>query len=806
MEIDADALAGLERLGTPVWVVDVPRAAVIWRSARAEGLVLSAADRAGAPAEGSAAGADLLAGLFATRFGAAPDGRPGAAPLTARLSDAAGGERCFRFRALPWRELLGHARVAVEGLAEARPAPVPGIDALLAQSAGVLRASAEGAPLETLLERIVAMVESALPESFGSVLLLSPDGRHVAVSVGPTLPPAYHAAIRDLEIGPATGSCGTAMHEGRRIIVEDIATHPYWEGYRDIVLPLGLRACWSEPIRLPEGRVVGSFAIYGHRPRAPDATQLRVIEAAGNLASIALEADRSRRAARAATDRLRESEARLRSLLEASPSIISLKDTDGRFRSVNGAFCRTYGTTPEAVLGRTAEEVFGPETARRFAADERGLGPARPAVSHRIEDPAVPGLTLETTKFLVRDAEGRVEGIGAVALDVTGQRRREREIVLLSERLALAVEASGAGVYDCDLATGRLVCDARMTEIFGRPPGVAGQPCDPEPWLARVVEADRPGVRRALAGTEGDPARHFTFRVLRPEGAVRHVRASQRLVREGGRPARLVGVTMDVTADVLMAETLAERSREAEAASAAKSQFLASVSHELRTPLNGVLGCAQLLACSALEPAQRAQVEVIETSGQALLDLIEDLLDIGRIESGAARLEPVPLALADLAETTIAMLRPMAESRGLALRLEIEPDLADRRMGDARRLRQILLNLLGNAVKFTEEGEVRLSLAHRAGEVVRFSVSDTGPGVPPELRAWVFERFTRIETGGRAPQPGTGLGLAIVRDLVALMGGEIALGRSEGGGARFDLDLPMPRAGAEAPRVARTGG
>jgi len=189
---------------------------------------------------------------------------------------------------------------------------------------------------------------------------------------------------------------------------------------------------------------------------------------------------------------------------------------------------------------------------------------------------------------------------------------------------------------------------------------------------------------------------------------------------------------------------------------------------------------------------------VIETSGQALLELIEDLIDIGRIESGSVALSPAPLDIARLVETTLAMIRDMAEAQGLRLVHRLGPGVEGWYLGDARRIRQVLLNLLSNAVKFTATGHVALHVARRAEGGLRFSVSDTGPGIPAAKRDFVFEPFARIEAPGQARQSGTGLGLAIARELVELMGGHIALGDTPDGGAQFDIDLPLEPAGEHA--------
>ena len=799
MDIRASGLAGVELLGTPVWLVDVARARLVWCNAAAGRLRLAtdAAVLDAPPGDG-------LAAMFAAHLVPAGHGaqaREGASPgLALTLSDEGGETGSYLCRALVPPADLEPGLVAVEGVPQVVDGSA-GLDAWLSASAAILAAAARGEPVVPLLGRIIAMIEAAMPGACASVVLLDTAGRRIAQCIAPSLPESYNAALIGLEIGPGSGSCGVAMHERRRVVAADIASDAFWEGYHGLAREAGLAACWSEPILSAGARAVGSFAIYRRWPGGPDRTALRVMESAGHLASIALEAESRRAEAEAARERLAASEARLRSLIDASPSVIFLKDGAGRYRMVNRAFCETYGAAPDEVIGRTAIELLGRDAALDCDADDRSLSPDRPVIARRRENPLVPGLVQDITKFLVRRADGGVDGIGAIATDVSDLHAAEAAQAVLSERLALAVEAAGIGVIDYDIATGALLCNPRMAEIYGVTHEQAARMTRPEDWMALVHPADSEHVHARFAdAVEGHIALHAAFRIKRPEGTVRHIRSAARVIREGGRPARVVGVNLDVTADVVMAEALAERSREAEAANRAKSRFLASVSHELRTPLNGVLGCAQLLGQGDLSAVQRRHLDVIESSGQALLELIEDLLDIGRIESGTVALEPAPFDLADLVASTLAMVRDMAEARGLALIERVDPALAAPRLGDVRRLRQILLNLLSNSVKFTATGHVVLAATARSDGGVGLSVSDTGPGIPPAERGRVFEPFARLESEGRQAAPGTGLGLAIVRELVHLMGGEIAVTTAPGGGAQFDVELPLSVAeGAAAP-------
>ncbi len=237
----------------------------------------------------------------------------------------------------------------------------------------------------------------------------------------------------------------------------------------------------------------------------------------------------------------------------------------------------------------------------------------------------------------------------------------------------------------------------------------------------------------------------------------------------------------------------------AQAASRAKTTFLANMSHELRTPLNGVLGFAQLMARRAgRDPEDRRYLSIILRSGEHLLGLINDVLSMARIEAGGPSLNPSAFSPAAVVSSVEQLLRPRADLKGLTLRTEIAVDLPGHVIGDAGKLRQILLNLLGNAIKFTERGEVKVSASWRDGRGV-FEVWDTGPGIAPEEMGGLFEPFVQTETG-RGAREGTGLGLALSQDLARLMGGTIRAESVLGQGSSFRLEVDLP---LSAPPIAR---
>lgn len=235
-------------------------------------------------------------------------------------------------------------------------------------------------------------------------------------------------------------------------------------------------------------------------------------------------------------------------------------------------------------------------------------------------------------------------------------------------------------------------------------------------------------------------------------------------------------------------------------ASEAKSRFLADLGHEIRTPLTGILGMGELLASSGLSPAQRRQALAIQRAGRHLLDLINDALDLARVEQGKLDLERSPFDARAVVREVAALLAPLAERKGLRFRFELDDDAPRGLLGDARRVRQVLLNLGNNALKFTERGEVGLSMHAREGGGVLLKVSDTGPGMGPAQQARLFQRFEQ----GEMPRPGvrqvgSGLGLAICRELVEAMGGRIRIDSAPGRGTTFEVLLPLPPVAIAAP-------
>ena len=391
-----------------------------------------------------------------------------------------------------------------------------------------------------------------------------------------------------------------------------------------------------------------------------------------------------------------------------------------------------------------------------------------------------------------------------------------RTLTKASERLRLATTAGGIGIWDWDVASGTLLWDAQLYRLYG----VAPERFDVSmaAWLACVTPDDRAATSAAIAAAlRGGPDYTIEFRIDLPDGGQRHIAAAgQTYFGADGRAARMLGVNQDVTAHRLaqqellrhrdhLEEAVAERTRawqsaaaDALAASRAKSLFLSNMSHELRTPMNAIIGFSTLMQrAPALSDGQRQDLAIISRSGEHLLSLINDLLDVAKIEAGRVSCEPLPYDLHALTRELVDMMGERAESKGLALRLEQSAQLPRYLCGDAGKLRQVLINLLGNAVKFTARGGVVLRLAGggtAAAPLLLVEVEDSGQGIAPAEQAAIFEPF--VQADGAALQEGTGLGLTITRQFVQMMGGTIELSSTPGLGSVFRLALPLVAARA----------
>ncbi len=400
--------------------------------------------------------------------------------------------------------------------------------------------------------------------------------------------------------------------------------------------------------------------------------------------------------------------------------------------------------------------------------------------------------------------------------ELAERKRLEQELRQSEERLKLATESGRLGVWDWNIRDNAMVWDERMLELYGISKDSFSKSVNA--WENSLHPDDRErAVEECRAALRGDKDFNTEFRLLRSDKAVTWIKANALVIRDTeGNALRMTGLNQDVTErkrteaelqtyrdhleDLVTVRTteLAQAKDAAEAANRAKSAFLANMSHELRTPLNAILGFSALLRRDAgIVGRDREHLDIINRSGEHLLGLINDILDMAKIEAGRVELQIAPLDLHALVRDLVGMMGQRALEKSLELRLEQSSRVVRYLRGDEIRLRQALVNLLGNAIKFTREGAVTLRLdagPDPSEPRLRIEVEDTGPGIAPEDQARVFEPF--VQAGQTSAQKGTGLGLAITRQFVELMGGRIGVSSRLGRGSRFWIELPVEPASA----------
>lgn len=489
-------------------------------------------------------------------------------------------------------------------------------------------------------------------------------------------------------------------------------------------------------------------------------------------------------------------------LIEFNPNPIFRKDTRGRFVAVNQAWEQLSGRKRQDVLGNTdADPLSAGVPVQDAAHDAQLLATESGYEAKEALIVNTDGRQYETivARKILKRADGTVDGIIGTITDVTLIKKLERELARQREQLDLVIRSSQQGIWDLEISEGGAsYYSARFREILGYPSGKFPERFD---WQENIHPEDYPQVRGRIVAHFKGFTRLFDIecRIKRSDGKYMWVSVRAIAQRDSeGRAVRFVGSITDVTDRKEAEVALTEANVRVTEAARAKEAFLATMSHEIRTPMNGVLGITSLLNETNLNEEQRDYIRLIRASGDTLLRLIDDVLDFSKIESGHMTLESIAVELVRVAEDAFELVAEKAREKDLALLFEVDDSVPAYVLGDATRLRQVLLNLLSNAIKFTEKGEIKLQLGARRIEDGRLMlegrVTDTGIGIPPERAQKLFQPFTQADASTTRKYGGTGLGLAIVRRLSQLMGGDVRLESAEGQGSIFIFSLSTSEA------------
>ncbi len=501
-----------------------------------------------------------------------------------------------------------------------------------------------------------------------------------------------------------------------------------------------------------------------------------------------------------AEESLQRERSLLRTLIDNTPDYIYVKDAASRFLIANTALALRMGaSSAEDLLGKTDRDFYPEELAAKFIHDEQEIMRSGEAVVNRegcVQDASGKMVWHLTTEIPFRDGEGKVVGLVGIGRNITQRKLAEAE----NQRLAAAIEQAAEAVVVTDLQGKIQYVNPAFTKVTGFHRDEAlGQ----NPRILKSGRHDKEFYHGLWQTLLAGNAWRGEIVNRRKDGTIYDEEMTVTPVRDGsGVITSFIAVKQDVTARKQAEAQLQRAKKAAEAANRAKSEFVANMSHEIRTPMNGILGMTELALDTDLTAEQREYLGMVKTSADSLLTVINDILDFSKVEAGRLDLESIEFSLRQSLEPAVKALALRAHQKGLELNCYVHPPVPEVLVGDPGRLRQVLVNLVGNAVKFTGQGEVTVQVEKQAEEDgavwLHFSVQDTGIGIAPEKQEAIFEPFTQADGSTARRYGGSGLGLTISHHLVEMLGGRMWVESALGQGstfhftARLGLGRPFP--------------
>lgn len=496
---------------------------------------------------------------------------------------------------------------------------------------------------------------------------------------------------------------------------------------------------------------------------------------------------------------LRQSNARFRSIIDSLSINLVLKDTDGRRVYANQAYLKLRNLQLDDVLGKRDIDLFPKDLAEQFSRDDQHVLSTGKVIHKLEENVAATGKRTwsEIIKGPIRDADDNVAGVQILFWDATTRKQTEQKLERERTLLHALLDNVPDSIYFKDKQSRFVRISRGMAEKFNlKSTKVAIGKTDADIFTSEHAEQalrDEQAIMRS-----GQPIVAKVERETWPDRPDSWCSTTKMPLKDvDGKTIGTFGISRDVTEMMQIERQLREARDHADQASKAKSEFLANMSHEIRTPMNGIIGMSELLSHTKLSDTQQSYLEMIQQSAQSLLRIINDILDFSKIEAGKLDIESVIFDLPKTISQAAKGLAIRAAKKSVELKLEIAADVPDNLVGDPDRLRQVLVNLAGNSIKFTERGSITIRVAITSGPpadedyTLHFSVIDTGIGIPADKQASIFEAFAQADVSTTRTYGGTGLGLSISSQLVEMMGGKIWLESEVGMGSTFHFNCRL---------------
>ncbi|MFN2394131.1 MAG: PAS domain S-box protein [Bacteroidales bacterium] len=498
-----------------------------------------------------------------------------------------------------------------------------------------------------------------------------------------------------------------------------------------------------------------------------------------------------------AEKQLKIQETFFQSLIEQAPLAIAILDTDDRIQQVNDQFLKMFGYTKRECLNARLNELIVPddlheegEYLSRVVAEGEYMSTEtmRKDKSGNLIDVQIQGkmVTLNESQL----------GVFGIYQDISKRKHYEKRLQQLSERLLLATSSASIGIWDYDLMTRKLVWESEMFTLHNIGKQAIINPM--QEWEAVVLEEDKEKLN-FIFNRELPESENFqtVYRIMHPDEKIKHIRLFASIYfDEHDKPSRLVGCCWDITNEVENAELNKKIEISARVADI-KQQFLANMSHEIRSPMTGILGMIDLLMRTHLNDQQKFYVETIRKSSDGLHQIVNDILDLSKIEAGKMMIKPAHFNLRDSGNTLYSLYHAIAEQKGLDFVFYFDDDLPEKVFADENRIGQIISNLLSNAIKFTSSGYVKLFYdmfdEDKNSITLKISVSDTGIGIRNSDRKNLFSMFSQLDNSDTRNYEGTGLGLSISDRLAQLMNATIDVESEPGKGSVFSLIVKCPK-------------